>query len=72
MTWRVGTKVPINVYEGDRPICQCHTAVDAKRIVAAMNASERAGPLGICQSLRPHHREYYHHDSPDCINWRVP
>lgn len=36
--WWVGTKVPINVYEGDRPVCQCHTAVDAKRIVAAMNA----------------------------------
>jgi len=37
MNWRVGSKVPINVYEGDRPICQCHTAEDAKRIVAAMN-----------------------------------
>lgn len=35
--WRVGSKVPINIYEGDRPICQCHTAVDAKRIVAAVN-----------------------------------
>ena len=36
--WRVGTKMPINVYEGDRPVCQCHTAIDAKRIVAAMNS----------------------------------
>lgn len=35
--WRVGRKVPINVYEGDRPVCQCHTAEDARRIVAAMN-----------------------------------
>ena len=35
--WRVGSKVPINVYEGDRPICQCHTAIDAKRIVEAVN-----------------------------------
>ena len=34
--WRVGPKVPINVYEGDRPICQCHTAIDAKRIVEAV------------------------------------
>ena len=37
MTWRVGKTVPINVYEDDRPICQCHTAVDAKRIVEAVN-----------------------------------
>ena len=36
--WRVGSKVPINVYEGDRPVCQCHTASDARRIVAAMNS----------------------------------
>lgn len=37
MNWRVGKTVPINVYEGDRPVCQCHTAEDAKRIVRAMN-----------------------------------
>ena len=24
--WRVGSKVPINVYEGDRPVCQCHNS----------------------------------------------
>ena len=35
--WRVGSKIPINVYEGDRPVCQCHTAIDAARIVKAMN-----------------------------------
>lgn len=34
--WRVGTKVQLNVYEGDRPVCQCHNAEDAKRIVEAM------------------------------------
>ncbi len=39
--WRVGTKIPLNVYEGDRPVCQCHSADDAARIVAAMNRSER-------------------------------
>ena len=39
VTWRVGKNVPINVYEGDRPICQCHTALDAKRIVAAVNGT---------------------------------
>jgi hypothetical protein len=23
--WRVGSKIPLNVYEGDRPVCQCHS-----------------------------------------------
>lgn len=36
--WRVGQQVPINVYDGDRPVCQCHTAFDAKRIVDSVNA----------------------------------
>lgn len=36
--WRVGGKVPLNVYEGDQPVCQCHTPSDARRIVYAMNA----------------------------------
>lgn len=36
-SWRVGTKVPINVYDGDRPVCQCQTAMDARLIVAAVN-----------------------------------
>jgi hypothetical protein len=35
--WRVGTKVPINVYDGDRPVCQCQTAADAALIVRAVN-----------------------------------
>lgn len=37
MTWRTGSKVPINVYDGDRPVCQCQTASDAKLIVRAVN-----------------------------------
>ena len=37
MTWRVGRKVPINVYDGDRPVCQCQTAEDAELIVMAVN-----------------------------------
>jgi hypothetical protein len=37
--WRVGTKVPLNVYEGDRPVCQCHSVEDAASIVEAMNRS---------------------------------
>lgn len=40
MTWRVGTTVPINVYEDDRPICQCHDGATAKRIVDGMNLAE--------------------------------
>lgn len=35
--WRIGSHIPINVYEGDRPVCQCHNALDAARIVLAMN-----------------------------------
>lgn len=38
MTWRVGIKVPINVYDGDRPVCQCHNEEDAYRIVLCVNA----------------------------------
>ncbi len=40
--WRVGKHIALNVYDGDRPVCQCHTARDAKRIVAAMNRAIRA------------------------------
>ena len=39
--WRVGSKIPLNVYDGDRPVCQCHTPEDAARIVAAMNDPPR-------------------------------
>lgn len=39
MSWRVGRRVPINVYDDDRPVCQCQTAMDAKLIVNAINAS---------------------------------
>ena len=35
--WRVGSKIPINVYDGDRPVCQCQTVMDARLIVAAVN-----------------------------------
>lgn len=37
--WRIGNKVPLNVYDGDgRPICQCHRGEEAELIVAAVNA----------------------------------
>jgi|GEM_PF-6305061 len=35
--WRVGSQVPLNIYEGNRPVCQCHNPEDARRIVEAMN-----------------------------------
>lgn len=35
--WRVGNKIPINVYDGDRPVCQCQTVKDAALIVEAVN-----------------------------------
>ena len=41
MKWRVGGKVPLNVYEGERPMFQCHTPEDAARIVRLLNGPER-------------------------------
>ena len=35
--WRVGNQVPVNVYDGNRPVCQCHDARDAALIVQAVN-----------------------------------
>jgi len=43
--WRVDQKIPLNVYEGDRLVCQCHAIEDAYRIAAAMNASIEAESL---------------------------
>ena len=39
-TWRVGRKVPLNVYDADRPVCQCHDATDAQAIVDALNRAD--------------------------------
>ncbi len=38
-SWRIGGKVPLNVYEGDRPMFQCHTPEDASRVVSILNAT---------------------------------
>lgn len=35
--WRVSKHNELDVYEGDRPICQTHSERDARRIVIAMN-----------------------------------
>lgn len=39
LLWRVGGRVPLNVYEGDKPMFQCHTPEDAARVVALLNAA---------------------------------
>lgn len=50
--WRTGSKVPINVYDGDRPVCQCHNPEDAARIVAALNGA--ASALGFIDEFPEH------------------
>lgn len=39
--WRVGHKVPLNVYEDDQPMFQCHTPEEAQRIVQLLQDGER-------------------------------
>jgi hypothetical protein len=55
--WRTGSKVPINVYEDDVPVCQCQTVSYARRIVQALNAleliSHRFDSLEILPDLPP-------------------
>lgn len=51
--WRVGSKVPLNVYEGDRPVCQCHTAEDARRIVSAMNTKTISAAIEAAMAQHP-------------------
>lgn len=43
--WRVGERNPLNVYEGDRSVCQCHNTQDAARIVKAANFARAEGKL---------------------------
>ncbi len=50
--WRLGGKIVLNVYEGNRPVCQCHNEADARRIVAAVNANAAPGPTQE-QAARP-------------------
>jgi hypothetical protein len=38
--WRVGSKVPLNVYEGDRPVCQCHNPEDVDVICPCCSFAE--------------------------------
>ncbi len=41
MKWRTGRTVPLNVYEGDRPMFQCHTPEAAARVVGLLNDAQR-------------------------------
>jgi len=42
--WRVGRKVPLNVYEGNKPMFQCHTPEDAARVVFLLNRLNEIQP----------------------------
>ena len=52
--WRVGKKIKINVYEDDKPICQCHDAETALHIVQVMNrfAALSTEELKKCQASK--------------------
>lgn len=39
--FRTGTKVGLNVYDGDRPIFQAHSEHDAERLTELLNVGER-------------------------------
>jgi hypothetical protein len=43
--WRVGGKVPLNVYRDDRPMFQCHTPEDAAEIVGLLNKANEVVKL---------------------------
>jgi hypothetical protein len=55
--WRVGRKIPLNIYDGDRPVCQCHSEEDARRIVAAVNTQPQPDVQKILNAL--HVVRYY-------------
>lgn len=49
MSWRVGGKVKLNVYDSKgRPVCQCHTKAAAALIVAAVNHYHASVTMTIC------------------------
>lgn len=53
--WRVGRRVPIHVYEGERPLGTFLRAEDAARAVAAVNATpaaETAPDAGLVEALK--------------------
>jgi hypothetical protein len=57
MSWRVGKTVLLNVYDGGRPVCQCHYADDAERIVDAVNLVRWLGDVAP-ETLRTWRENY--------------
>lgn len=59
LRWRVGAKVPLNVYLGDKAMFQCHTPEDAAMVVDSLNQrlamlaalpADRAGEIAkLCE-----------------------
>lgn len=68
--WRVGSKIQLNVYEGDRPVCQCHSEEDAKRIVAACNGQLAGIPKELRETLIEACREAEHELRAEAANYR--
>ncbi len=68
LTWRVGGKVPLNVYEGDTPMFQCHTPEQAARVVKLLNAAP--GLLAVVAAagvlLRQVEKGYQMNETPEC------
>lgn len=63
--WRIGYIDPLNVYEGNRQVCQCNSALDARSIVLAMN---RNVPEEINRSPKPTPGPWYRDpDNPTMI-----
>lgn len=63
MKWRVGGKVPLNVYEGDRPMFQCHTPEDAERIVSLLTENANLKALA---DINEQCARIYEHKQPFC------
>lgn len=42
--FRQGTRNKLNVYDGDRSICQCHCDTDAAMVVRALNQAMASQP----------------------------
>ena len=61
-TWRTGTKVGINVYDGDVPVCQCQTREYAVRIVRDVNqAAELRAEVARLRELTSRYK--HQHDA---------
>lgn len=53
--WRQGNKVSINVYDDDRPVCQCHSEEDARAIVHAINSlASKNKEINECHTCQRH------------------